>query len=134
MQKGEIWVSDFDEGKAGYLIGACVEPGVWERTSLIKIKNGEYALDKGGRVSSRIDPAAYYTGEGQLFEYEFSKFHHKVEGLKIKILTASNKQSTPLVFGKGTRLCEKHYCVEAGRTSHNSRFTFARPMSEEATA
>ena len=83
MQKGEIWISDFDGGKTGYLIGDSVEPNVWGHVSLIKVKDGEYTINKGGRVSSRIDPSAYYTGEGQLFESEFSKFHHKVEGIKI---------------------------------------------------
>jgi len=83
MKTGEVWISDFWDGRNGVLIGSQVEPNVWECTYLLRVSEKEYAKDEGGRVSSRIDPSAFYTGEGQLYEEEFSKFYHSVEGIKI---------------------------------------------------
>jgi len=83
MEKGEIWVSDFWDGRNGALIGDSIEKNVWECKYLIKVSATEYAFDAGGRRSSRIDPSEFYTGEGQLFEDMFSKFYHKVTGIRI---------------------------------------------------
>jgi hypothetical protein len=83
MQKNEIWVSNFWDGRNGVLVGDRVEPNVWECIYLIRVGEREFAKDEGGRVSSRIDSSAYYMGEGQILEEEFSKFYHKDTHAKI---------------------------------------------------
>jgi len=83
MNTGEIWISDFWDGKHGVIVGTIVGPNVWECVYLIRVNENEYAKDGGGRVSTRVDPSAFYMGEGQIYEEEFSKFYHKAEGIKI---------------------------------------------------
>ena len=100
MEKGEIWVSNFWDGRNGVIIGNRLEPNMWACTYLIKVNELEYALDTGNRVSSRIDPEAYYSEEGRIFEDMFSKFYHVVKGVKIvpkpeiTVVTTSSSDKT----------------------------------------
>ncbi len=81
MEKDEIWISDFWGGKHGVILGNRVGPNTRECVYLIKIRENQYAIDRGGRVSTLIDSGAVYTGDGLIYESEFSKFYHKSEGI-----------------------------------------------------
>ena len=81
MNKGEIWVSNGLDGQYGALIGdraeAQDEPErgtKWACILLTKTGPGTYTKH-AGRVSTVVDPSAFYTGEGFVFEEEYSKYN-----------------------------------------------------------
>jgi hypothetical protein len=101
MKKGEIWISGFWEGQHGVLIGNRVKPNLWECKYLIKVKDKEYAYDKGGKVTGNPFDTSYHTGEGQIIEDVFNKFYHVEEGIKIVSMPVSEFDT---VFNSGIAL------------------------------
>jgi hypothetical protein len=94
MKKGEIWVSNFWEGRQAVLIGNRVEPNLWDCKYLVKIKDKEYAYDEGGRVTGNPYDTSYYTGEGRVIEDVFSKFYHPEGGIEIVPMPESSPVDT----------------------------------------
>ena len=83
MKKGEIWISNFWDGRNGVVIGDKVGPNLWNCIYLIQIEGKKYAKDCGGRVTGNPLDDSYYTGEGQVVEDVFTQFYHVEEGVEI---------------------------------------------------
>jgi hypothetical protein len=94
MNAGEIWT--YNDGLHAVLIKnrpqsqPCPDNGiVWEVEHLLTGADHQYHRTRGGRVSSVVDPSAYYTGEGTIFEneYFYGMAHLDKEGIIVEIPT-----------------------------------------------
>jgi hypothetical protein len=80
MKANEIWIGKYNPND-GVLLEE-IQGKSWKCKFLRLVRPGEYAIAKG-RVSSRIDPGACYTGEGIISEDSLNRFYTSRTGISI---------------------------------------------------